>query len=515
MTIPERVMIEVIESDKQVIVRLTNEVVELKELLKVKDAEISDLKKQVQELLVWKNKHKCIIINEEMKKNNKNDKKYNIEENHEYIKLKQINFDLQSKLEGLTSNIEDNVLFKQLKVQNALLSENNKTLNDNLYKLNQDFESFKNSQGLPTPSNSDDMKNKKNNKNNKNNKKGVNVSLPENIYDVVYYRYVNNNRLPSYFTRNGKAFLNCCGKGWDYKELTKNGVTCLKCYKTYKLNDNNKLINEILESHIISDEKEILKKLKCNKCDLIYKKEINLCTKCNKIEKGNNFLKTYKTFTKPDENDLGYNCKILAASETYIKLKYLHSLYYTAQKDGVDTSNMKELIDYIKSNKLLEEKQYNIIKFKIQRAHSIMLLYKDEKYKPILDYIKRINFKVKELGCLMPDHWSQFRIFIEKDLNEELNKYLENSNITDTIKNVDTLNSINNESIKINFEKFTNECCIKCDTILNDDELGNCSKCMDLCITDDCFNNKSKMVDKQIDYCKAHANKIFSFDFQI
>jgi hypothetical protein len=103
---------------------------------------------------------------------------------------------------------------------------------------------------------------------------------------------------------------------------------------------------------------------------------------------------------------------------------------------------------------MLEEKQYNIIKFKIQRAHSIILLYKDDKYKPILNYIKRINFKVKNIRKLLPEQWNQFRLFIEYNY---------------------------------------------------------CSKCIHLYIVDDCLNKKQVWKNEEMDFCKSHFEYSIKF----
>lgn len=152
---------------------------------------------------------------------------------------------------------------------------------------------------------------------------------------------------------------------------------------------------------------------------------------------------------------------------------------------------MKELIDYIKINKLLEEKQYNIIKFKIQRAHSIMLLYKDEKYKNIINYIKRINFKINDIGKLLPEQWKQFRLFIENDLNEQLNIY--------NIKN----KNINN--VTIFGEEKRN--CVKCLIPITKNQHDLCDKCRHLCILDECNNKRHNMFNTEIEFCVKHAPK--------
>ena len=51
---------------------------------------------------------------------------------------------------------------------------------------------------------------------------------------------------------------------------------------------------------------------------------------------------------------------------------------------------MKPLVDFIKENNLLKEKQPNIIIRKIQRCRSILHIYNNDKYKNINNIIKRI-----------------------------------------------------------------------------------------------------------------------------
>src|SRR6478735_4448202 len=70
------------------------------------------------------------------------------------------------------------------------------------------------------------------------------IKLSENIYEIVYYRNVNKYS-PTYCIENGISYLECCNKKWNYKELNNEEVTCLRCYKTYILNNEKKLIKNI------------------------------------------------------------------------------------------------------------------------------------------------------------------------------------------------------------------------------------------------------------------------------
>ncbi len=122
------------------------------------EKENKELNIKVDDLLLWKKYHNCNgmdmedtkkIIKDEMYKNYIN-KEINVKETPEYIDLKNINEDynkkiinLESKLEKINTNIEDNVLFKNIKEQNILLSEANKTLKTNYEKIELDNKKIK------------------------------------------------------------------------------------------------------------------------------------------------------------------------------------------------------------------------------------------------------------------------------------------------------------------------------------------------------------------------------------
>lgn len=372
-----------------------------------------------------------------MKKNNI---KYDVEKDDKYISLKNINEEilkdnqcmksqideLNNKFNKMDSNIEDNILFKQLKEQNVLLSENNKTLNDNFNKLNKDFETLKKKQGAPTPSNSNETKSKKKNSTKKNNKEEE-IKLPDNLLEVVYHRYIyinNNNYISKYILLENKKYLKCCNTEYKEKEISnENLITCKKCYKTYKLSEGPdvtgcyKIIKFILPEHIIPNERDLLDKIKCNKCNYLYKKEIDLCIKCKNIEDCEII-----EYEKPNEEDEGYETKIALAGKCYFNIEYISGIFDKAYKEGLVKSDFKALIDYVKKNKLMDEKQKNIITNKIVRCHDIYDIYNLDKYINIKSYIKRLEFSLKAISKIND---SSFRIF-KNNLVEKLDNYLEN-----------------------------------------------------------------------------------------
>lgn len=109
------------------------------------------------ELNQWRKSHNCIdnINMEEIKKDVI--KEIDLKETKEYIDLKSINesynkkiINLESKIEKINLNIEDNILFKQVKEQNNVLLESNskldiqvKELNKKIIKMNKPIENKK------------------------------------------------------------------------------------------------------------------------------------------------------------------------------------------------------------------------------------------------------------------------------------------------------------------------------------------------------------------------------------
>ena len=458
----------------------------LKCIVEKQTTEISELKSQIDGLIKERDKYK---EKQDIKSNNdyiilQKDNENMIKKNQEMQKQLDILNSKFNNLDNKESNSESSNIENQIKEaldKQKVNFDNNfnsykkdqeiryNILNDNFIKLQNP--KVKNS--IPTPSSSTESK--------------TISHLLDNVYEIVYYRKNDLDKFKtSYYKSNGKRFLRCCATDYKEKEISYNNkVTCFKCYKTYHLLENYKkdnslynIIEEILPEHIIIDEEDIFNKIKCNMCNYVSKKEIKMCRGCVKQEQGRKFISNYKVFNKPDKNKIGYKCKLLAAEETYIKLVYLDNLFITARNDGVDITDLKELVEYIKENKLIEEKQNGIIKNKILRSSSIISLFNDDKYINIQDYIKRINFKIKDLSKLSRDQWNNFRVFIEKELNEQLNH-------------------INNEDKKqYNCKNIEQEC----------DEITTTEDTFcDLCIKDMkiCKNCKIEFINDEIDviYC--------------
>lgn len=119
--------------------------------------QIKELQLQVDDLLEYKKNHVCVFNPEDIEhelydriyKDVKKDiiSEINVKETQEYIEISKINKKNDEKIKKmesdiknmkLNSNIEDNELFKQLKEQNAILSESNKNLQNNYDLLKKD-----------------------------------------------------------------------------------------------------------------------------------------------------------------------------------------------------------------------------------------------------------------------------------------------------------------------------------------------------------------------------------------
>lgn len=327
-----------------------------------------------------------------MKKNNMTQHVlFDINENPEYIKLKNINninnkkiLELESKIENLTSAVDDNILFKQVKEKNKVLSEENKDVNVNIddkiknavdEALQKQSEQFnikidninskhieeinnikskyeKAKTSLPSPSSSTENKNQKSKKEKKN--KHENIPLSDNLFEIVYFRNLKNiNKYkPLYYENNNKFYLKCCNTKYEEKEISDiNHITCNKCFITYKLSNNlingiYEMVINILPEHEISDEENIFKKIKCNQCDIIDKKEIVTCFKCKNKEKCQ-----ITEYTLPDINEEGYETKLALAGKCYNSILYTAGIYSKAYKEGLVKNGWNPLISYIKKNK--------------------------------------------------------------------------------------------------------------------------------------------------------------------
>lgn len=237
------------------------------------------------------------------------------------------------------------------------------------------------------------------------------------------------------------------------------------------------MLNNILKEHIIDNEEDVLFKIKCkNKnCEYICKKEIQLCNSCKYVELCNPFV------TKLLDENIGKKTVASFASETYNSIIFYNSVYKTAKEEGIDVYTMGPLVNFIKKNNLVKERQPNIIIRKISRCRFILKIYNYDKYKNIQDKIKRIFINLNYIPKLDD---SQFDIFKNKLINIldiELDKYIldqKNKKI-----NSDPIILKNNIVHEYNCKNIN---CSK--TVNKKDSFCNC--CLpDIKICKDCNNN--------------------------
>lgn len=459
MTILENTMAEVLLSDKDIIEKITKEKDEILEKYVVLQSKQNKIEHILESLgvednfdefinfisFLYNNKNEFLeFLN--IKKNNKEINNNNIEEDKKYISLKNKNKEMQEqikelniKLSNLSNNENKNIYPSVDDEIKKALSNQRKDFDEKVENINkahkEEIDSIKiryenTNQNIPTPSSSTE-------KINKNDELKNILPLPNNINEVVYYRHTKNNY--SYFKIEGKKYLRCCGTDYSFKEISNNNfITCLKCYKTYnlskKVNENNihKILVKTLKEHIISNEDEILLKIKCNRCNNIYKKEINLCNSCKYV------YNCIPIVTEIPNDDVGINTVKTFASETFTKINFNSNIYDIAQKEGINVYEMRLLVKFIKENNLLKEKQPNIIIKKILRCRYIFDIYNEYKYKSIQDIIKRIYINLDYIPKLDDSQFSSFKNILIKILDSELEKYNKNIEINKESKeNID------------------------------------------------------------------------------
>jgi hypothetical protein len=478
MTILENTIKEVLESDKEIIERLTKELDVAKDEIKEIKKENVFLHQQIQQLTSIQNK--TVIDN-----NNIENSEIFIEIKKERDKYKEdfdnINLRIQElenknmknifpdnnspiNIETIEKNIEEKIIKIYVDKIKILENDNKKLLKNNnelLKKIDSDVPISNNK------INNDILK------------------LPDNLLNVVYYRNINDDKyLPSYLMDNNKIYLKCCGKELD--EITNEKYsTCSKCYKSYILSFDQdildyKIYNTILKEHIIPNEKDLSLKIKCNKCDFLYKKEIDLCIKCKNVEN----IKIVE-YPMPDINDETYETKLALAGKCHNTILYTADIYSKAYKEGLIKNGWKPLINYIKDNKLMEEKQINIIKNKIIRCGDIKFTYELDKYRNIQNYIKRLSFSLNSIAKLKEDDYYSFKYDLIKLLDENLEK--------------------------TNIKNSSKEKCIKCSSILKSNNIIYCNKCTELCQINECIDKKQLLGDSLLNFCKNHMmNSMFN-----
>lgn len=305
---------------------------------------------------------------------------------------------------------------ENVEIQNSKeeIIKNNKIMEKRIEELEKELKA---KETIPTPTSSTE------NIKNKDNQADRILQLPNNINDIVYYRYIKDNYF--YFKMKGKKYLRCCNTDYDYKEISHtNYITCSKCFRSL-----------------------------CNNCNNIYKKEIDLCNNCKYVNNCTPIV------TELPKDNVGINTVKTFASETFNEINFNSSIYKISKEEGIDVYTMKPLITFIKENNLLKEKQPNIIIRKIQRCRSILHIYNNDKYRNINNIIKRIYINLHYIPKLDDYQFDSFKKKLINTLDIELEKY------------------------EINNKKDKNECCsdyVDVDGKYCEDckkDLKNCKNC--------------------------------------
>lgn len=455
MTISKKTMKEVLESDKQIIERLTKE-----------NAELLEKQNTMEEYMVSlgiNDKFDGLLDFLKILYENK-------DEFMDFLNIKKNNLEKKTKSLDISNNsynVEDDDISKYKPEQDVKHNE----------------EKLKVQESIPTPSSSSDIK-----ENIKNIDGNSIIPLSDNLEEIVYYRNIISDKFKySYFKINEKRYLQCCDIDYKEKEISHNSsITCIKCYRTYNLSENKnnenslyEIFENILPEHIIEAEKEILLKIKCNNCENISKKGIDLCFSCKYVESSKPIV------TKLPKDNIGIKTVETFASETFNEIIFNSNIYKTAKKEGIDVYTMRPLVNFIKENKLLKEKQPNIIIRKISRCRFILKIYNDDKYKNIQHIIKRIYINLNSISRLDDYQFNSFKDILIKILDFELEKYEINNDLNGSLFNKD----IKNEEVLIfsckngscsDYVDIDGKYCEDCKK-----DLKNCKNCKDDFWTDE------------------------------
>lgn len=339
--------------------------------------EIKDLKKnneflklQLDDLLQWKNNHKCIFnpddVEQELYDNIYNNVKddiineINIKDNPDYINLKSINdklytkvSELEEKLTKLDSNIDDNELFKKIKEQNVLLSENNKTLNIENEEIKKRLNILENNDNINIPDINIDSK--------------INEEVEKQKQDIL-------KNLENKYSSN-------------ISSLTES-IKCLQqsidIYKEEK-EKSDKIINDLKEQ--------------------INNKKIKNTNKSDKYS----YESLYDSIYIYDDISLPY--QKFRASKTYRKL--LDEIEFG---NKIDNISYEDIVDWINKNEKTTFKS-KYVKNKYNRSKIILDKYKDDIFK-----IKNLKFSISYISNMSDSKFNEWLIILDDKFNTFYNK---------------------------------------------------------------------------------------------
>lgn len=324
-----------------------------------------------------------------IKKNNNNIiNEIDINNNQDYIYLKNINdennekiMDLESKIAGLTSNIDDNVLFKKLKEQNVLLSENNKTLNIENDEIKQRLKKLEENDNI--------------------NKEDVSIDIESKINEALEKQKVD-----------------------LYKDFS---IEREETKKEYELNYSNKFLglNKTIESlnSTISDLKnnneKLLKEMEKLKSNKIKKENEKTKKDIYCIENLYDSITIYTEMEKP--------WQMYASSFTYDKFKKMSKFDYLINEDNdVDKETYIEVINWLNDKPSLI-KYGNKTKFSYHYKRKLKRIV--DIYNKYEDKLINVNINTSYLGKMSDKVYNQWIDILDKKINQKKNKISDNINI--------------------------------------------------------------------------------------
>lgn len=332
--------------------------------------DFNDLSSRYNELLQWKNNHKCIFNPDDVEQelydkiyNNVKDdivNEINIKDNPDYINLKSINdklytkvSELEEKLTKLDSNIDDNELFKKIKEQNVLLSENNKTLNIENEEIKKRLNILENNDNINIPDINIDSK--------------INEEVEKQKQDIL-------KDLENKYSSN-------------ISSLTES-IKCLQqsidIYKEEK-EKSDKIINDLKEQ--------------------INNKKIKNTNKSDKYS----YESLYDSIYIYDDISLPY--QKFRASKTYRKL--LDEIEFG---NKIDNISYEDIVDWINKNEKTTFKS-KYVKNKYNRSKIILDKYKDDIFK-----IKNLKFSISYISNMSDSKFNEWLIILDDKFNTFYNK---------------------------------------------------------------------------------------------
>lgn len=449
-------MTEVIESKDEIIERQANEILVLNEQLEAVKIELKQAKKEIKDLNYQINNLTSCIID--------GPKNVKIKDSHEFIQMELERNELFQQLEEFKNNnkIENSELFIKLKKERDTYKNDYNELNLRIQELekNNINENIKN--GVKDNINIDDK---------------IKLSVDEALskqsqelnedFDKRFNLYKEEQNIK--FNDLNDNYIKLQNKMDKQSIPTPSNSNETKKEK----NKNNKNNNNIEENLI------------CSKCKKENKFLYNIglykgfCRSCKNNDLLNILIKNTIFFDKLDDKQKGYRTINNFVETLYYKLLYNNNIYTDAIKDGIDITNWKILIDYIKKYKEIDTIK---IKNKILRSRSLILLFNEDKYKDIQDIIKGINFSFKTLYSLDEDQWLDYKIYLEQLLDNKLNEKNKNN---DDITSIDNSNIKNVLKCKYDFCNNYKNCkcnikiCDNCDEefITNKKYITECGDC--------------------------------------